>query len=99
MGGIELEEATIAIRHRIALAGQEIYEVEAGALMAVASDGSGEYLRAAAIIDKIFRGEKAAEIPFDEASRFITAVNAKTAAALGIRLTPEVWLRVDRVFQ
>ena len=37
--------------------------------------------------------------PFDVGSRLVSAVNAKTAAALGIRLTPEVLLRVDRVFE
>ena len=53
----------------------------------------------ASIIDKLFRGQKPADIPFETAGRFTTAVNAKTAAALGIRLTPEVHLRVDRVFE
>ena len=51
------------------------------------------------MIDKIFRGQKPADIPFEEDARFITGVNAKTAAALWIRLPPEVLLRVDRVFE
>ena len=97
--GIRSEEAAIAIRYRIALIGRYIGDVEAGALMAADTDGSGEYVRVAGIIDKIFRGQKPADIPFEIASRFVIAVNARTAAALGIPLTPEVLLRVDRVVE
>jgi putative ABC transport system substrate-binding protein len=93
------EQAAIAVRYRIALVSSRVSSVEAGALMGGESDGSGEYVRIASIIDKIFRGQKPGDIPFEVASRFITAVNAKTAKALGIPLTPEVRLRVDRVFE
>jgi putative ABC transport system substrate-binding protein len=93
------ERAAIAVRYRIAIIANGVGSAEAGALVGSEHDGSGDYVRVASIIDKIFKGQKPADIPFEEASRFITAVNAKTAAALGMRLTPEVRLRVDRVFE
>jgi putative ABC transport system substrate-binding protein len=93
------KEARLAIRQRIAIVAAGVGPVETGALMGAENDGSEDYARVAAIIDKIFRGQKPADMPWEVASRFITAVNAKTAAALGIRLTPEVLLRVDRVIE
>jgi putative tryptophan/tyrosine transport system substrate-binding protein len=99
LDAITPQEAAIAIRHRIALIAQYVPDVETGALMGADSDSSGEYVRYASIIDKIFRGQKPADIPFEQAGRFVTAVNAKTAAALGVRLTPEILLRVDHVFR
>jgi putative ABC transport system substrate-binding protein len=95
----EQEAAAIAIRHRIAFILGNIESVESGALMAAEPVDSGKSVRVAGIIDKIFRGRKPGDIPFDDAARFITAVNARTAAALGIRLTPEIRLRVDRVVE
>jgi len=100
LDAITPQEAAIAIRHRIALIAQYVPDVERGALLGADSEPTAEdYLRFAAIIDKIFRGQKPADMPFDQAGRFVTAVNTKTAAALGIRLAPEVLLRVDQVFR
>jgi putative ABC transport system substrate-binding protein len=95
------EQAQIAIRHRIAVIGPDVGAVEKGGVLIGATSGlsPGDYVRVARIIDKIFTGQKPADIPFELDSRFIIAVNAKAAAALGIRLTPEVFLRVDRVFE
>ncbi|MGE5616549.1 MAG: hypothetical protein ACM3X5_06505, partial [Bacillota bacterium] len=48
---------------------------------------------------ELFKGEKAGNIPFEQADYFVTLVNASTAAALGIRLIPEVRLRADRIIE
>jgi putative tryptophan/tyrosine transport system substrate-binding protein len=88
----------IAIRHRIAFIVGDIELVKTGALMSV-EPADPDPLRVAWIIDRIFRGDKPADIPFDLAERSVSAINAKTAAALGIVLTPEVVLRVDHVFR
>jgi putative ABC transport system substrate-binding protein len=93
------EDLAIAIKHRIALIGKVTQDVERGALMCVDNDASGESVRVAAIIDKVFRGQKPADIPFEQPSRLYASVNAKTAAALGIRLTQEIRLRLDRVIE
>jgi len=98
---VKPEDAAIALRHRIALIVQDIDLVRDGSALMMASndDSATSYVRAARVIDKIFRGEKPADIPFDLSQRFATALNAKTAAAFGIGLTPEIRLRVDRVFE
>jgi putative ABC transport system substrate-binding protein len=93
------EDLAIAIQHHIAIIGAVMQDVEQGALFHVGEDGSDQYVRIAAIVDKIFKGQKLADIPFEQPSRFNITVNAKTAAALGIRLTPEILLRVDHVFR
>jgi putative ABC transport system substrate-binding protein len=93
------EDLAIAIKHRIAMIGTVAEDVKQGALMCVEAVGSGDYVRIAAIVDKIFKGQRPADIPFEQPSGLYASVNAKTATALGIRLSPEVWLRVDRVFE
>lgn len=99
MLGITKDACAAALRRRIVLLapGQEF--VRDGALLSVESDGSEDYLRIAGILDKVLRGTPPGDIPFDVASRFFSSLNARTAESLGIRVTPEVRLRIDRVIE
>ena len=95
--GLSPDDPAAAIRHRIAVVAPGIGDVERGALIGTENDNAEDFARIAPIIDKVLRGQHPADVPFEVAARFLTAVNAKTAAALGIRLTQEILLRVDRV--
>lgn len=113
MGGRSTPElAGIAIKHGFALVGYEVSDAKAGALLSGADRDSrnpaiGTLARAtmesqglsARIIDQIFKGQKPADIPFNADVGLFIAINAKTAAALGIRLTPEIFLRVDAIVE
>lgn len=50
-------------------------------------------------IDRILRGAKMAELPFEQATRYEMAVNLKTARALGITIPKSVLVRVDHVIE
>ena len=88
-----------AIHHGIALFVPTDVDVMGGGLAAVEADGAEDYREMAAMVDKLLRGANPATMPFSVATRFRTILNAKTAAALGIRLPPDLLLRVDRVVE
>jgi putative ABC transport system substrate-binding protein len=99
IGGVERPDLEAAIRQRVAILAAGREEVEEGALFSIEPDMSEAPFHAATVIDKLLKGASPADLPFLSASRYRTTVNAKTARALGIRLTPEILIRTDRVIE
>ena len=73
--------------------------VQAGGLISYGPDGEEPYLRAAAFVDKIFKGAKPAELPVEQPTRFVLTINAATAKALGLVVPPLLLLRADEVIR
>ncbi len=44
------------------------------------------YFRFASFIDKIFKGEKPADLPAEQPTKFVFAINLKTAKTLGLTI-------------
>jgi putative ABC transport system substrate-binding protein len=72
---------------------------EAGALMSYGIDLNGLFRDIADYIDRIARGQKPADMPIEQSTRFHMAVNLKTAAALGIALPVAFTARANEVFE
>jgi putative ABC transport system substrate-binding protein len=71
----------------------------AGAVASYGVDVINEFHRAASYVDRILRGEKPAELPVQEPTKFELVINLKTAKALGITVPPQIVARADEVIE
>ena len=90
--------ADLAIKERLPSAGFSEY-AEAGGLIGYGIDFLEMYRRAGVFIDKILKGIKPADIPIEQATKFITVINTKTAKALGLSVPSSLLVRADEVVE
>jgi putative tryptophan/tyrosine transport system substrate-binding protein len=74
-------------------------DVQAGGLMAYATDELEIARRLAAYVDRILKGAKPGDLPVEQPSRFLLILNLKTAKALGLTFPPTLLLQADEVIQ
>ncbi len=76
----------------------EIY-VREGGLSSLGPDLGEIYDRATDLIDRILKGAKPADLPFEQPTRFHIGINLKTAKALGMTVPASVMVRADEVIE
>jgi putative tryptophan/tyrosine transport system substrate-binding protein len=67
--------------------------------MSYGANPSAMVRRSAEMVDKILRGAKPADIPFEQVTRFELVINLKTAKTLGLTLPPTLLVAADEVFE
>lgn len=73
--------------------------VEVGGLMCYGASLDQLYRRAAAYVDRVFKGANPADLPIEQPTKFDLVINLKTAKALGLRIPQAILLRADEVMQ
>jgi putative tryptophan/tyrosine transport system substrate-binding protein len=65
----------------------------------VAADFKESFERAASLVDRIFKGAKPADLPFEEPTRYLFVVNLKAAKSIGLELPPTLLALADEVIE
>jgi putative ABC transport system substrate-binding protein len=89
--------AGLAIKHRMisTYSGREYPDL--GGYMSYGPSFRDHYRRTARFVDKILKGAKPGDLPFEQPTKFELVINRSTAKALGERIPDELVLRADAV--
>jgi putative ABC transport system substrate-binding protein len=90
---------TLAARHKLPAVYANRTNVVGGRLISYAPDRVEQFRRAAGYVDRILRGEKAADLPVQAPTKLELTINLRTAKALGLAVPPAVLARADEVIE
>jgi putative ABC transport system substrate-binding protein len=90
--------ANLAAKMQLPAVGLTVF-AEAGGLMSYEANRLELFRRAAYFVDRILKGAKPGDLPIEQATRFETVVNLKTAKALGLTIPQSILNRADRVIE
>jgi putative ABC transport system substrate-binding protein len=102
-GPITLSHRSAIIRltaeHRVPAVWSDKQRVADGGFMSYGADVVDLWRRSADYVDRILKGAKPADLPVEQPTKFVLAINLKTAKALGITIPQSVLLRADAVIE
>jgi putative ABC transport system substrate-binding protein len=91
--------AAMAVRHRLPAVSFNRSFVGAGGLLSYGNDIADNYRRAAAYVDRIFKGEKPGELPVQFPAKFELVINLRAAKSLGLDVPFILRQRADEVIE
>jgi putative ABC transport system substrate-binding protein len=96
-----LRDQVVALvaRHRVPAVYTDRIFVSSGGLVSYDSDGVDIYRRSASYVDRILRGEKPGDLPFQQPTKYNLTINLKTAKAMGLDIPVTVLALADEVIE
>jgi putative ABC transport system substrate-binding protein len=89
----------LAAQHNLPAVYYDRFFVIAGGLISYGPDRIDQYRRAAGYVDRILRGEKAADLPVQSPTKYELVINLKTAKALGLQMPQALLASADEVIE
>jgi len=89
----------LAARHRLPAIYPFPYFVTSGGLISYGPNLTDPYRRAAGYVDRILKGEKAADLPVQAPTKYELAINLKTAKALGLTVPNSLLATADEAIE
>jgi putative ABC transport system substrate-binding protein len=90
---------TLATRHSLPTVYSNRAFVIGGGLISYGADSIDPHRSAAGYVDRILKGEKPGDLPVQAPTKYVLAINLKTAKALGLTVPPSVLARADEVIE
>ena len=87
----------LVARHRVPAIYSESFIVKIGGLAFYGADRMEGFRRAAGYVDRILRGEKPGDLPFQQPTKYELILNRTAAKALGLELSPALLALADEV--
>jgi len=96
-----LAEQTVALlaRHRLPAICSERDFVSKGGLVYYGTDRIALYRGAASYVDRILRGEKPGDLPFQQPDKYELVINLQTAKTLSLTIPPKLLFTADEVIE
>jgi putative ABC transport system substrate-binding protein len=91
--------ATLALGARLPTIFGTAESISFGGLMAYGPSVPDMFRRAGDYVDKILRGTKPADIPVEQPTKFVFAINLIVAKALGLAVPPALLALADRIIE
>ena len=73
--------------------------VKSGGLVSYDVDRIDIHRRTASYVDRVLRGERPGDLPFQQPTKYQLTINLKTAKALDLSLPPSLLARADEVIE